>query len=51
MGRKLQLPALQRPPLASRPSKLKDLSKLPSPLRGQTMMGHKGSEQGNAADG
>lgn len=49
MGRQLQLAALQRPGLASRPSRHKDLSKLPSPLQGQTVTRQEGSEQGNAA--
>lgn len=51
MGGKLELAALQRPALASRPSKHKDLSKLPPPQQGQAVTGHEGSEQGDAVAG
>ncbi|KAM6367797.1 androgen-induced gene 1 protein isoform 3-T3 [Alca torda] len=51
MGRKLELAALQRPALVSRPSKRKDLSKLPSPQQGQAVTGHERAGQGDAVAG
>lgn len=48
MGRKLELAALQRPALASRPSKRKDLSKLPSPQQGRAVTGRERSGQSDA---